>query len=198
MCGCERPARGTSARRLGRHPTDDDAIAELAWSVGVSVRREDPSDGSRALDPVIHATIEPWPQFPFIATVQCTCPFLTRATVERCIHAVTDEGFDTALTVRDDRGLRWERAKLETTKVNMPARLTRQQMPPTWRETGGCLVTKREHVSAHCRIGPRVQLVPVTGREALDLDTEEDWLLAEAYIAKPVDTSGYAGLYQGM
>jgi CMP-N-acetylneuraminic acid synthetase len=172
--------------------TDDAEIAELAARASTQPLMEPYSDGARALDHVVHHVVQTAPYLqginadPIVATVQCTCPFLTRATVERCLHAVTDEGFDTALTVRDDRGLRWERAKLETTKVNMPARLTRQQMPPTWRETGGCLVTKREYVTPHCRIGPRVKLVPVEGAEALDLDTMQDWMLAELYAAQHV------------
>lgn len=175
--------------------TSDDAdMQRLAFDGGACFRQEQPSDGSRALDVVIDGVIKWLPEivlevpqrFEIIATVQCTSPFLKRETVERCLHAVTDEGFDTALTVREDRGLRWERAKLETTKVHMPARLTRQQMPPTWRETGGCLVTKREHVTPHCRIGPNVKLVPVEGAEALDLDTMQDWMLAELYAAQGV------------
>lgn len=166
--------------------TDDPIIGQLAKEEGAWYLPEPQVATQRALDAVVHRAIQEtaqrWPA-PLVATVQCTSPFLKRETVQRALAAVR-EGFDTALTVRDDRGLRWERAALETTREHMPARVPRQQMPPTWRETGGCLVTRREYVTDHARIGPRVKLIPVEGREALDLDTEDDWLLAELYAAQ--------------
>jgi CMP-N-acetylneuraminic acid synthetase len=161
--------------------TDDDEIAGLATQSGAAVFRETPYEGQRALDGVIWQAIQGLPG-DVIGTIQCTSPFLSRHTVEACLEFVLTGQFDTALTVRDDRGLRWERSKLETTKSQMPARLTRQQMPPTWRETGGALITRREHVSSHTRIGPRVRLVPVRNEEALDLDEEADWMLGLAYL----------------
>lgn len=167
-----------------RVATDDDNIASSAVLAGTSAAtyREPPSDGSRSLDWVVFNTcLGVEPPGGVVVTVQCTSPFLKRETIQTCIAAVESGEVDTALTVRDDRGLRWERSQLLTTKSHMPARLTRQQMRPVWRETGGCLATRAEFVTPHCRIGPRVKLVPVEGAEALDLDTPEDWMLAEAY-----------------
>lgn len=166
--------------------TDDDEIANAARAADVGVIPEPklPSaPGQHPLDPVIHTAVEyaeeAVTRFETIVTVQCTSPFLSRRTVEECLFALGTH--DTALTVRDDRALRWERCPPDTAKHNMPARLTRQQMPPAWRETGGCLATRREHVTPRCRIGPSVRLVPVEGAEALDLDEPQDWALAELY-----------------
>lgn len=167
--------------------TDDDdiaACASKAWEQPIAVYGEPRSDGSRSLDWIVadvakkHLGSAP---YLVVVTVQCTSPFLKSKTIRACIEAVESGEVDTALTVRDDRGLRWERSQLLTTKSHMPARLTRQQMRPVWRETGGCLATRAEFVTPHCRFGPRVKLVPVEGAEALDLDTPEDWMLAEAY-----------------
>jgi len=162
--------------------TDDAEIDTMAshYALMVSEPKLQTPPGAHALDPVI-ASVMHTSDAPIVVTVQCTCPFLERVTVQSCIAAVALDGFDTALTVRDDRHLRWERCPTETFKHNMPLRLTRQQMAPSWRETGGCLATRREYVTSHSRFGPHVKLIPVSGIEALDLDTPEDWAIAEFY-----------------
>lgn len=158
--------------------TDDEFIATLSKGAGAGVHREPPSDGKRPLDPIIYDAAKDVPH-PIVVTVQATSPFLTAETIQRCIGYLSD-GYDTALTVRDDRGLRWG-GSLDAHKARPPARVIRQDMTPMWRETGGCLATKREHLTPLSRFGPKVRLVEVSGAEAVDLDTPEDWAVAEMY-----------------
>jgi len=119
-----------------------------------------------------------------VVTLQVTSPFTKRETVERAIQ-ISQDLYTTVLTVRDDRGLRWESALPETTVLTSraPRRVTRQAMPACWRETGAIFVTPRRWVEPTSRFSHTAYLVEVTGMEAVDLDTMEDWWIAERYAA---------------
>lgn len=120
-------------------------------------------------------------QYRVVVTLQCTSPFTTVDTIRRCIAIASADC--TAVTVRDDRGLRWESAKIDSPMLatRAPRRVVRQKMPSQWRETGAVFATPRHAVEPHSRFAHVVQLVEVSGREAIDLDTPEDWAIAEMY-----------------
>lgn len=117
-----------------------------------------------------------------VVTLQCTSPFTSVDTVRRAI-AISEEQGTTVVTVRDDRGLRWESCHTERNVIasRAPRRVTRQHMPPCWRETGAVFVTPRQWVEPTSRFSHTAYLLEVTGREAVDLDTLEDWWIAERY-----------------
>lgn len=130
------------------------------------------------LDPVIHHAWELWDAPAIVASVQATAPFLRRETVLAALRAVMSEDHDTATVVVDDRHLRWE-------GTMPPARVNRQQMPPAWRETAAVCATRGAFVTPTNRFGPRVKLIEVSGAEAVDLDTPDDWAVAEWYAGVP-------------
>jgi len=153
--------------------TDDPEIRALAGDV-LTFPEPPGIPGARTLDPVVYATVlaaeaQRGHPYEYVATVQCTTPFLSRATVQACLNALATH--PSALTVMDDRHLRIGGAWV-----------IRQEMAPCWRITGGCIASRREHVTAARRLQfLGAHPVVVSGPEALDLDTMEDWAIAEQY-----------------
>lgn len=149
---------------------------------------EDLARGDRSLDASVCFAVEYMERMEYpktyqtVVTMQCTSPFTKRETLQRAIQ-ISQEQDTTVLTVRDDRGLRWESAHLETPVLTSraPRRVTRQQMPSCYRETGAVFVTPRKWVAPTSRFAHTAYLLEVTGPEAVDLDTMEDWWIAERY-----------------
>lgn len=169
--------------------TDDPEIRAIAERHGVPVLiepaiLEGQRIGVRSLDPVIHwaTAAAEWQRSAYqtVVTIQPTSPFLNPRTVRDAIAAVRD-GYDTATVVVDDRHLRWEGSP----PVLTTPRIIRQQMSPAWRETAAVLATKRQYVTPTSRFGPVVKLIEVSGAEAVDLDTPEDWAVAEHFLSAP-------------
>jgi CMP-N-acetylneuraminic acid synthetase len=103
-----------------------------------------------------------------IAVVQCTSPFLRSATIHDCLRLL--ESHPVVMTVVDDRHAR----------IGTP-RMPRQQMPPCWKVTGGVTAVRRSRIAADRWNVDDAYPYVVHGAEAVDLDTIEDWWLAERY-----------------
>jgi spore coat polysaccharide biosynthesis predicted glycosyltransferase SpsG len=54
-------------------------------------------------------------------------------------------------------------------------------LTPTFKETGGFLITRKRCISEISRIGEYVELFELHGSEAIDIDNYEDWSLCEYY-----------------
>jgi CMP-N-acetylneuraminic acid synthetase len=161
--------------------TDAIEIAAIATHFGAQAAMETaPTHGHQTVDKVIWELVGgiPWPALP-VATVQCTSPFLSGATIRRCLEMVTGGDCDTAITVRDERHVSWT-GPLRAPVLETPWAV-RQALPPRWTLTGGCVATTRQHITPSRRFGGRLQLVEVAGAEAVDLDAPADWAVAEWY-----------------
>jgi N-acylneuraminate cytidylyltransferase len=155
--------------------TDDAEIRQQAEAAGVRVLPE-PSlataPGVHTWAPVVYRAVleaeRGRPQYKLVGVLQCTSPFLRPVTVQRCLDALA--GHPVAVTVSDDRHAR----------IGTP-RITRQQMAPCWKVTGGCTAMRRELLQdAEWPVDSGIPIV-VEGAEAVDLDTPEDWAIAEMY-----------------
>lgn len=165
--------------------TEDTEIAGVAQRFGADVvtRPERLAEDTTTLDPVVADAVSQLEregeQFDFILTVQPTSPLLKSTTLERIISRMANEPIDTIISSVDATHLGWR----ETDSGIVPdyaARVNRQALPRRFRETGGVLATRRAFVSETSRIGPRVALEVLDHFEGLDIDTREDWLVAEA------------------
>lgn len=163
--------------------TNDVDIATLAAPAGAVVVSEAPHTGDWPLDAAVYQAVREMEgtqrSYDLVVTMQCTSPFTSPELVRQCIEAAVEH--DSALTVRDDRALRWHASPGPHLSLRAPYRQVRQSMPPCWRETGAVLATQRKYVTHTYRFGFTTCLVPVSGAEAIDLDTPEDWALAEWY-----------------
>lgn len=185
--------------------TDDDEIADVARRYGAAVVRRPPELAADdvTLDPVVfHAvtSIEASSSsaWDVVATVQPTSPLLSAERFDAAVAAIVDEGYDSAITVVKDAHLRWLGA-LDRPEPAFTLRRNRQQLPPEYRETGAVLATRREHVTPQGRFGPRVRLIELPDHEAVDIDSNADWWLADNFldrrrIAFRVDGGAVIGL----
>lgn len=171
--------------------TEDDEIAELATDYGIGVVRRPlqlADDAATLDDVVLHA----WREYEtstgeavqVVVTVQPTSPLVSPKTILDVINKLEREGLDCCLTVTDARHLYW------TERDGMPIpvyskRENRQWLPPFWRETGAVVATRRALLLDGRRIGGRVGLFVMPEDEAVDIDSWDDWVVAESRLTSP-------------
>jgi len=163
--------------------TNDGTVADRAEALGVTVLQlpESLAQAQIPLDAPVYWAVTQMPPHAITVTLQVTSPFTRAAMIQQAIQLVRDYQ-TTVVTVRDDRGLRWHAPAHDcvlTTRA--PYRVVRQHMPPEWRETGAIFATPSAYVTPTFRFTHTAYLLPVTGREAVDINTPEDWALAEWY-----------------
>lgn len=171
--------------------TDDDEIAMVARRCGANVHMRPPrlARDETTLDPVVSDAVAGAEAatgigFDLVATVQPTSPLLKTTSLDAALASLRgDPGVDTVISAMNDTHLTW-RSEGGRFVPNYAARVNRQQLPPVFKETGGFLVTRREHVSADSRIGPRVQLHVLQPPESIDIDSHEDWGLCSYYLRR--------------
>jgi CMP-N-acetylneuraminic acid synthetase len=155
--------------------TDAEDLRAIAVSCGVRVLEAPQELLAPALtwEPVVAYAVQECERlragrYSLVGVLQCTSPLLKRETVERCLAAL--EGYPVALTVRDDRHAR----------IGTP-RMPRERMPACWKVTGGCTAIRRDRLVATAWPVEQGMPIVVEGAEAVDLDTPEDWAIAEMY-----------------
>ena len=170
--------------------TDDLEIAEVVSGYGVEVvmRPESLAGDAVTLDPVIyHATkemeIRQNIEYDIVITMQATSPTLKYETVKNALELFAErEEEDTLISVTNSPHLSWKK-KQETIVPNYTERLNRQQLPADYKDTGGFLMTRRKFVSEVTRFGDNIAVYEVDSKEAVDIDTDFDWIVCEALLS---------------
>ena len=168
--------------------TDDPVIKDIARKYsGVLVvdRPADLSGDKVTLDGVIFHALE-WfvkanAPVDYCVTMQPTSPLLSVDTLDEAISAfMSDEVNDATVSVVDDRHLAWGVVR-DVPVPKYKARLNRQQMPPEYREAGAFVISKADAVTASSRWkNNRITVSVIPSGEAVDIDTMDDWIAAEA------------------
>jgi CMP-N-acetylneuraminic acid synthetase/spore coat polysaccharide biosynthesis predicted glycosyltransferase SpsG len=186
--------------------TDDDEIARISSSYGARVitRPENLATDIVTLDPVIfHAMNEMEKehnvQYDIVITMQPTSPLLKRETLDAAIEHFMKNDFDTVLSGINKPHLSWT----EKEGRIVPAyekRLNRQYLPKNLMETGAFFISKREFVQEHSRFGSNVSVYEISENEAIDIDTPQDWWIAEKELSKKniiIRVEGYSEIGLG-
>ena len=107
-----------------------------------------------------------------------TAPYITLDSVRACITAVTSGEYDSAFCALKLQDYLWQDGQpLNFDPANLPRT---QDLKPIYQETSGIYVFTREVFAEHRRrIGSRPFIREVSFREAVDIDTPEDFRLAE-------------------
>ena len=171
--------------------TDDDEIKFIAEKFGADVikRSKELAEDNVPLDPVIYdATIKQEEKFntvyDFVITLQPTSPLLKTSTLNKAIGKLC-EGNDTVISVVDDRHLSWGYDTEDDKFYPLYSkRVNRQYLPEQYRETGSIFATKREFLKKDSRLGEKIDLIPVSPHESIDIDNYEDWWVAERLLMK--------------
>ena len=165
--------------------TDDTEIEQAASKLGVELlqRRPDLSQDHVTLDPVIFDSYtqmkRKYGEFTLVVTMQPTSPLLQLESLERAIKLMLgDHIIETVISGVNNTHLSWELLNGEFLP-SYEKRLNRQQLSPTYKETGGFLISRSNVISEKNRIGKKVIVFELPKSEAIDIDTFEDWALCE-------------------
>lgn len=110
-----------------------------------------------------------------------TAPFIKKDTMVQCIEAVKSGKYDSAFCAVKLQDYLWQDGKpLNFNASNLPRT---QDLKPIYQETSGIYVFKKDVFDKyHRRIGKKPFIKKVSFKEAVDIDTPEDFKLAEALL----------------
>jgi len=170
--------------------TDDDEIAHISEMAGAkTIRREDKLAGDKVtLDPVINHAVDELERYEkvkydYVITMQPTSPLLSSKSLDSAIEKTLNTDYDTVISVVDNRHLTWTKEG-DAFFPNYEERKNRQELTPNFMETGGFVISKRENISDNNRFGNKIDLYELPVREAVDIDTEMDWWVAEKLLSR--------------
>lgn len=164
--------------------TDGEEIADIARQYEAKVLMEPKTTGKATLDDVAVRMLGMMSggvirDDSVLLTVQPTCPFVTPDIIRRAVEAFS-EGAGCVITCVDDRHLSWDIGADGVPVKAYKERLNRQFLPPHFRESGAVIAARVGSIKANgTRIVEPVRLIEVSRKEAIDIDTYEDFLLAE-------------------
>jgi len=117
------------------------------------------------------------------AIVHPTTPFLMKDSMQACIDAVIQGGYDSAFTAEEIKSYAWYKGKpLNYDPYDM---VQTQQLEAVLVENSGIYVYIKENYEEYgTRIGGNPYIKVVTKKEALDIDTEEDLKQAKLVSSK--------------
>ncbi len=170
--------------------TDDDELAMIVSDSEAEVvrRGEELSADNITLDPVIYDAACQMEKrhdksYDIVITMQATSPTLRSETLENAVEYFIEGDYDTVISVVNKPHLSWTKKDGKIVK-NYDKRLNSQELPANYLETGAFLMAKRGVISASTRIGEKISVFETSPQEAVDIDTDEDWLNAEAILGR--------------
>ena len=171
--------------------TDDPRVAEVAKAHGGEVPFLRPGDLAAdipSLKPVIvHAVreIEKAGDRPDIVVVlQATSPFRSGEAVEQAVDRLVAGGYDTVLSVTEDRTLNW-RARDGMLAPLFQKEGRREEQEPVYKENGAVVALRRAVLDGPSRFGERVGYLVLDKRAAFTVHDLEDFWMAERLLAQP-------------
>ena len=110
-----------------------------------------------------------------------TAPFVSADTIRECVSAVASGHYDSAFCASKIQDFLWkDGAPLNFDATNLPRS---QDLAPIYRETSGCYVfTKQVFQTLHRRVGAHPFIKELSFKEAIDINTPDDFRLAEAIL----------------
>ena len=170
--------------------TDDIEIASVAKLYGSQVLFRNPELAKDAvtLDPVVYDAVLQMEQkngitYDVVVTLQPTSPLMTISTLNQAMETFLFGTDDTMISVVNKPHLSWSKKGTQFVP-NYKERLNRQQLPPNYLETGAFFITRRKFVVQNSRLGEKIGVFEVSEQEATDIDSVEDWVVAESILNK--------------
>lgn len=174
--------------------TDDEEIARVGQAAGAHVIRrpaelaQDTTPTEPALFHVLE-TLEATDSYvpDAVALLQCTSPLRGADIIDQCVRLLFSSGCDAVMTVTamqhwylcgglDAEGRFWP-------EYDYQKRPRSQEMPEKYRENGAVYVTRHDALLRYRnRLGGDVRVVVMDAIRSVDIDSEEDFLLAQEAI----------------
>lgn len=164
--------------------TESEEIIDYCRKFDIKIRKRPNklSDDDVTLDPVIYDALMWFEDNHYSAdnviTLQPTSPLLSVSTLDKAIIEFEQSDLDTLISVEDNTSLGWKEEKGKLVK-DYEKRVNRQSLPKRYKETGSFLISKTNIVSENTRLGSKVGIYKIPKAEAIDIDSEIDWYIAE-------------------
>jgi len=173
--------------------TEDEEICAVAESLGVEVqaRPEDfwHDNTFQEVDRLLQWAVADFEtregRVDIVVLLYPTAPLRPTQAITDCIDLVLSQGYDSALTLREDRSYIWKR--LDKGATVEPVNYDPKKRGPNqlegwnqWVENKAVYAMKRDLLmDTGCRLGGRVGFVEMSKLESIDIDTPDDFALAE-------------------
>jgi CMP-N,N'-diacetyllegionaminic acid synthase len=174
--------------------TDDEEIKAVARAAGALVIDRPTSlatDTASSEDALLHAlnvVAEDRGGDPrLIVFLQATCPVRSGADIDSAIALLEKHGADSLLSVSPSHDFLWREQDGLAKSVNYDwrRRPRRQEMMPSYKENGSLYVFKPWVLrQGHNRLGGLIVLFKMTEATAIDIDSEVDLAMADAWLRK--------------
>lgn len=166
--------------------TDDQEIALFAGRFGARVQMRPPELAGDAvpLDPVIKNALQVFEEetgtkVVNVITIQPTSPLMRPDDIVSALRLLAKTDTDTVISAVADRHLTWRNTE-DGFLSNYTERVNRQFLPDVYRETGAVVACRADTLrSTGSRIGRRIELLIVPHDRAIDIDTYQDFAVAE-------------------
>ena len=179
--------------------TEDAEIRAVAESLGVEVqdRPEDfwHDNTFQEVDRLLQWAVADFEsrdgRVDIVVLLYPTAPLRPTQAITDCIDLVLNQGYDSALTLREDRSYIWKR--LDKGATVEPVNYDPKKRGPNqlegwnqWVENKAVYAMKRDLLmDTGCRLGGRVGFVEMSKLESIDIDTPDDFALAEQILLAP-------------
>ena len=167
--------------------TNSDEIAEYARKMNCSVIERKPElalNSANGNDLLVHH-YEMFPDYDYYFQLFATAPYLQPQTIRSCYHKlISSEQYDSCFTATENHGFYW----LMGQPINYrPGILPRSQdMHAVMEESTGLYgISKSALEHYRCRIGRSPYIHVISKFEAVDINTEEDLMVAE-FVGKAI------------
>lgn len=169
--------------------TDDEEIEFMVNNsykeIPVFMRNKSEGTDTATIDDVIfeHLNVVHY-NYDTLVVLQPTSPLLSAQTLREALVDFYKYDYESAIAVKEFQHLLWQNNKYGVPNLVQSERVNRQQMEKLYLETGSITITKKNLIEKGVRIGSEPALITIPASESLDLDTADDWLLAERAINK--------------
>jgi CMP-N-acetylneuraminic acid synthetase len=120
-----------------------------------------------------------------IVLLHITSPFISVQTVDTCVKAVTSGHHESAFAALDIQRFAWFRGEPLNYRLDRPTPRTQDLEPVLVEQSGLYVFTRELFERTGRRIADRPYIHSVDAREGHDIDTAEDFNLAEVLIQRP-------------
>ena len=171
--------------------SEDQEILGLGKKLGLKIHRRDLEIAGDAvtLDPVVYSCLQyaekvENKKYDLVITMQPTSPLLKVESLDNALtEIINNQEIETILSASDATALSWTKNE-NTYQPLYEKRLNRQYLKPTYTETGGFFISRRNIVTENNRIGLKVSLYILDDSESIDIDTFQDWAICEYLLKK--------------
>ena len=165
----------------------DDSIIDLLPKKVKFLKREESLDSDETLGSEIYDSFVSKIDSDYYLLAHSTSPFIEADTIRDALTKVMSGDFDSAFTAQKIKNFVWYQEKPLNYSLDFVPRT--QDIEPIYVECSAFFIFKKEGWTDYQRrIGDLPYMVLLSGRESVDIDDQEDFLLAQFYLDK--DPSG--------